>query len=461
MTTTKAQKKQALVIEDDLTLNRLLVDQFSRLGFDSHGAVSRTDALRVLEKIEPSLIVLDVCLPDTKGMDLLAELREICPVIILTAYGSIEQAVKAMKAGAAEYLTKPVSPHSLELAVDRAIENAALKKSAHFWQEQARPSGETRMIGQSPAFHETQKMIDLVAPADTTVLIEGESGVGKELVAQAIHEISPRAGSPFVAIDCCTLQENLFESELFGHERGAFTGADRKKEGLIEVAENGTVFLDEIGEISPAIQAKLLRVLETGIFRRLGGSRDLTANVRFVAATNRELQDMSNEGSFRSDLYYRLSAFTISIPPLRKRREDIELIAGHLLASRKFMRAVDKKFAPSAVHALKRYSWPGNVRELRNVVERSVLISAGSSRISPEHLSLPDETDSAKPRIEFSFDHEPTLEELREHYLAQLLDNYDGNRQKVSQALGISERNTYRLIKKFGLDRANGATHLP
>jgi len=451
--TMSKQQKRVLVVEDDRTLNRLLVEQLSRLGFKARGASSRAQALETLEEFEPSLIILDVRLPDTEGMSLLLELHEVCPVVVLTAYGSVTQAVKAVKAGAAEYLIKPVSPHSLELAVNKALETAALKRNAQFWQEQARPDAGPQMIGNSPAFAEVNRMIGLVSPADTTVLIEGESGVGKELVAQSIHSQSPRSANHFVAIDCCTLQENLFESELFGHERGAFTGADRKKEGLIEVAESGTVFLDEIGEISPAIQAKLLRVLETGQFRRLGGTRDLSANVRFVAATNRSLQEMVGEGSFRSDLYYRLCAFIINVPPLRQRKGDIELIAEHFLQTRKFLRNADKKFTPQTLKALAGYNWPGNARELRNVIERSILISAESPRITPHHISLPKLAESNYAKVEFSFDHEPTLEEIRAYYLSYLLEAHNGNRQEVSKALGMSERNTYRLIKKLGFEQ--------
>ncbi len=448
------QQKRVLVVEDDKTLNRLLVEQLTKLGFVARGANSRAAALEVLEVFEPSLIILDVRLPDTEGMSLLLELHEVCPVVVLTAYGSVTQAVKAVKAGAAEYLIKPVSPHSLELAVTKALETAALKRSAQFWQKQARPEAGPKMIGESPEFQEVTRMIDLVAPADTTVLIEGESGVGKELVAQSIHSKSERSANHFVAIDCCTLQENLFESELFGHERGAFTGADRKKEGLIEVAESGTVFLDEIGEISPSIQAKLLRVLETGKFRRLGGTRDLEANVRFVAATNRSLQEMTVEGTFRSDLYYRLSAFIITVPPLRKRKGDIELIARYFLETRKFLRNIDKEFMPQTIKALSEYNWPGNARELRNVVERSILISAESLRIAPQHISLPKMTGNVSAKVEFSFDHEPTLEEIRTFYLAYLLDAHNSNRLEVSRALGMSERNTYRLIKKLGFEHS-------
>ena len=449
---TQKQTKGILVIEDDATLNRLLLDQLSRLGYLARGAESRAQAIDALKDFDPSLAILDMRLPDTDGMAFLPELCDVCPVVILTAYGSIDQAVEAIKAGAADYLMKPVSPQSLEIALTRALETAALRKVATFWQNQAKVGDAPHMIGDSAAFQKVQRLISLVAPIDTTVLIEGESGVGKELVAKSIHEESPRQANHFVAVDCCTLQENLFESELFGHERGAFTGADVKKEGLIEVAENGTVFLDEIGEVSPAIQAKLLRVLETGKFRRLGGVRDLTANVRFVAATNRNLRSMTDAGDFRSDLYYRLSAFVVAVPPLRERKNDIESIAHYFLVNRKFLRNVDKVFSPQSMKALYDYDWPGNVRELRNVVERAILISANSDKIMREHISIPEKSGSVKTKIEFAFDHQPTLNEIRDIYIQQLLEIHNGNRQEVSKALGMSERNIYRIIKKLGLE---------
>jgi len=456
MTTEKRQGKRRsrriLVVEDDTTLNRLLLDQLSRIGFTARGAGSRQQALEILEDFEPDIAILDMRLPDTEGLDFLPELHSACPVVILTAYGSIDQAVRAVKAGAAEYLIKPVSPASLELAVTRALENAELKRKAKFWQSKAKPDSGSRMIGSGPAFGKVQQMIGLVAQAETTVLIEGESGVGKELVAGAIHEQSLRADQHFVTIDCCTLQETLFESELFGHEKGAFTGAERKKEGLIEVAELGTVFLDEIGEISPVIQAKLLRVLETGQFRRLGGTKDRIADVRFVAATNRSLQEMVEKGTFRSDLFYRLSGFNIQVPPLRKRKGDIVHLAMHFLETRKFQRNIKKVLAPATLKTLTAYNWPGNVRELKNVIERGILLSSNSPRILPEHVSLPKTANSSVPAVDLSFDHEPTLDKVRDIYLAYLLEAHNGNRKEVAETLGISERNTYRLIKKLKLE---------
>ncbi|PHP66303.1 Fis family transcriptional regulator [Zhengella mangrovi] len=442
--------ERVLVIEDDNTLNRLLVDQLTRLGYTARGVTSRADALAALPGFDPALIVLDMRLPDMNGLEFLPELAEQWPVIILTAYGSIAQAVEAVKAGASEYLVKPVSPQSLDLAVKRVLRTLELQRKADYWQSRASKSAAgPHIIGESPAINEVRRMISIVAEADTTVLVLGESGVGKELVAQAVHANSPRAKQHFVAIDCASLQETLFESELFGHERGAFTGADRRKEGLIEIADGGTVFLDEIGEISPTIQAKLLRVLETGRFRRLGGTRDLESDVRFVAATNRDLRAMASGQEFRNDLYYRLSPFEVHVPPLRERREDIPALAEFFLANRKFSRNIDKQFAPSAVKALTRYGWPGNIRELRNVVERAFLVSGRSARILADHISLPQNGDDGTDAISLNFDSESTLDELRDAYVEKLIDRHGGNRNELAERLGISERNVYRILARL------------
>ena len=444
-----------LVIEDDRTLNRLLVDQLRRSGLEAEGVLTAEEARAFISSRTPQLAVLDIRLPDSQGLETLAWLREHCPVVVLTAYGSIDQAVQAMHEGAAEYLVKPVARERLVLAVRRALETVNLKRDLEFWKNQVQAGSDPEMVGRSKGLSRVRKLIRIVSTADTTVLIEGESGVGKELVAAAIHRASPRADGRFVAIDCCTLQENLLESELFGHERGAFTGAERKKEGLVEIAEGGTVFLDEIGEITPTIQAKLLRVLETGQFRRLGGTRDLTADVRFVAATNRSLADMAADGTFREDLYYRLSAFVVTVPPLRERRDDIANLASFFLASRKFLRHVDKRFDPETIKQLEAYSWPGNIRELRNVVERGLLMSGESPVVLPAHIQLPTNGEAAHDaKIQLTFDTEPTLEEVKSAYLSKLLDRYKGRRNTVAKIMGISERNTYRIIKKFDLGSA-------
>lgn len=285
-----------------------------------------------------------------------------------------------------------------------------------------------------------------------TVLVHGESGVGKELIARELHFRSDRRDKNFVALDCCTLQESLFETELFGHEKGAFTGADRRKEGLIDVAEGGTLFLDEIGEIGPGIQAKLLRVLETGQFRRVGISRDLTADVRIVAATNRTLEEMAEQGEFRRDLFYRLNAFTITMPPLRDRREDIPILTRHFIENHDFSRRIVKQLNIAALRQMKAYNWPGNVRELRNVIERAIILSRDRKEIRPSDLAFCRSGSELQGcEVSLDFEHEPSLEEIEKKYLAMLLEKFSGHRGKIARTMGISERSVYRMIQRYKL----------
>ena len=436
-----------LLVEDDRLLNRLLTGELKRMGFAVTSVHCWRDGHAHLAQHEPALIVADVQLPDANTLDLLPGLTRDYPVIVLTAFGTVQGAVAAMKAGARQYLTKPVDPDELELEVKRVLQHTAMSRDQQFCKERLRPSG--GMVGSSAAMAELQRLIDAVAHSEATVLIQGESGVGKELVAHAIHERSPRAARNFVAVDCCTLQEKLFESELFGHEKGAFTGADRQKPGLIEAAQGGTLFLDEIGEIEPIIQAKLLRVLESGEYRRLGGIKDLQANVRIVAATNRNLAQMSRDGKFRSDLYYRLSAFTLRIPPLRERLQDIPALVGHFLAHHNFSRRLNKRLSPSALRLLMAYGFPGNIRELRNMVERAIIVGGGSEEIRPEHFSF--EALGEQPgQFSMGFQHEPTLEEIERRYLELLVAKYAGHRGQIAAILGVSERSIYRLLEKHG-----------
>ncbi|MBL8477901.1 MAG: sigma-54-dependent Fis family transcriptional regulator, partial [Sterolibacteriaceae bacterium] len=296
------KKKTLLIIDDDVVFNSLLRRQIESMGFSSFGAGTWAEAQQKLREIEPDAIILDFKLPDSDATRILAEIRNQYPVIVLTGYGSIPNAVNAIREGAADFLTKPVNVDELEMTVRHVLETAELRESNQFYRNQLAAHRPGPMIFDSSAMREVQAMVDAVGPTDTTVLILGESGAGKELVAQAIHDRSPRCHRELVAIDGSGLQENLFESELFGHERGAFTGADRQKKGLIEEAAGSTLFLDEIGDIGAAIQAKLLRVMETSTFRRLGGNKTLTADARFVAATNRDIEAMGRSGSFRSDL---------------------------------------------------------------------------------------------------------------------------------------------------------------
>jgi len=437
-----------LVIDDDATLNRMLCAHLSASGYHAISAHLWKEAEALLAKVEPALILLDMKLPDANGVERLRDLTETYPVLVLTAFGSIDQAVKAIKHGAIDYLTKPVNPEVLDLAIRRAVSVSEMRRNYEYYKRQAQSDVAKTLVGVSASMTELRRLIGIVGPADTTVLVVGESGVGKELVAAAIHQASPRASANFVAIDCSTLQQNLFESELFGHERGAFTGADRRKEGLIEVASGGTVFLDEIGEMSLSLQAKLLRVLETGRFRRLGGTKDLNANVRFVAATNRDLDAMRNEGSFREDLYYRLSAFVLKVPPLRERGEDIALLAEHFLKTRNFSRQSRKNWSPAALNALRAYAWPGNVRELRNIVERAALVSGNEDEIRPAHFGELGRGERAKGEFTFNFDHAPTLDQITDSYLARLLDEGNLTREEIAKTLGISERNVYRMLKR-------------
>jgi two-component system response regulator AtoC len=447
-----------LVVEDDELLKRHLLQVLKSADYLAEGVNNLAQARAYLQTYEPALIMLDARLPDGSGMELLSELNGGIPVILLTAYASVKEAVQAMQAGAAEYLVKPINLEELEITLKRVLENAALRQDYQFCKAQMKNRQAKKvMVGHSQAIQEVYRLIQAVGPTDVTVLIQGESGTGKELVAAEIHKHSRRLQRNFVALDCCTLQEKLFESELFGHEKGAFTGATVQKKGLIECAEDGSLFLDEIGEIELALQAKLLRVLETGHFRRLGGTKDLGANVRIVTATNRDLEEMSREGKFRLDLYYRLSSFAITLPALRDRIEDIPELVEHFIHNLHLARRGQKKsVTPEALRHLANYHWPGNIRELKNVIERALILSGESAWIGVEHLAFSTafgkKSPPPRPSAGFSlnFEREPSLQEIEGHYLKVLLDKYQGHRASVAKTLGISERNTYRLLKKHG-----------
>lgn len=447
-------KQKILVIEDDDLLRQLIIQHLGSLRYDAEGVNRWDKAQSYLERYEPALILTDARLPDANSLEYIEKLAESYPVVILTAFGSVRDAVAAIKAGAADYLLKPISLDTLSLTVQRVLDNAALRKDHQFCkrQLQQRNQRKSSLVGKSEALNDVRHLIEAVAPNDITVLIQGESGTGKELVARAVHTQSHRAKYNFVAVDCCTLQENLFESELFGHEKGAFTGADRQKKGLIEGAEGGSLFLDEIGEINIGGQAKLLRILETGQYRRLGGTKDLTANVRIVAATNRDLEAMSHGGTFRSDLFFRLNAFNIKVPPLRERRGDIPALAEHFLQNHNFSTRVNKTLSSSAIRDLISYDWPGNIRELKNMVERAIILSGDRPKIRPEHFTFSQSNIGQDALVNFSFDHDPTLEELEAQYLANQLKKYSGRRAKVANVMGVSERSVYRMIKRYGLE---------
>ena len=450
---------EILVIEDDKILNKILVKQLIKMGYQAAGVITLADAKEYLTQQEPDLIISDMRLPDGLCLDYIPEINDSIPVIILTAYGTVKSAVHAIQAGVADYLTKPINSGELMLTVARVLENLALKNDHQFCRASLEKQSEFKsmMIGNSEALLRVKELITAVAPSDMTVLILGESGSGKELMARAIHQNSDRVARNFVAVDCCTLQESLFESELFGHEKGSFTGAINKKKGLIEGAEGGTLFLDEIGEIPPGIQAKLLHILETGYFRRVGGTKDLVANVRIVSATNRDLKEMSETGGFRADLYYRLEAFTLFTPPLRDRRDDIPELVRHFIQNHNFSMRVKKNVTHKAMRKLIAYDWPGNVRELKNVVERAIILSRNNRTITEGNLTFGACMQQPAKEDFMSFNYpqgkEPTLAKLEEAFLKVLLDKYAGHRATVAKVMGISERHVYRLISKYGLSK--------
>jgi DNA-binding NtrC family response regulator len=389
-------------------------------------------------------------MPDLDGIDVLKRLATLqpgVPVLILTAFVTMETAIEAIQAGAFDYLSKPLRVEEIEVTVRRALEVQRLARENRQYREELRDRYRVdNFVGQAPEMLAIYKTIARVAAQDTTVLIQGETGTGKEMIARAIHYASPRGAGPFVVVDCSALPETLFESELFGHERGAFTGAVRTRRGLLETASGGTCFLDEIGELSPALQAKLLRVLQERIVRRVGGNETIPVDFRIIAATNRDLRKRVDEGEFREDLFYRLNVVTARIPALRDRRQDIPLLAQHFLA--KYRRATGKRvngLSRETLDLLIAHDWPGNVRELEHVVERAVAL-ASSELIVPENLPpevRPAPAPPPEPPARWM-----TLDELRRWYVDRVLEHTEGNKQRAADILGIDRRTLYRMFER-------------
>ena len=448
--------KKILVVDDDRASCEVLQEIFTAQGWFVETALAPDDALHLAEREKFDLIVSDINLEASlSGLDLLGHLRERCPVILITGFGTLEAAVKATREGAWDLISKPFKVQDVVAAARRALDRVEVHETG--------PGDSTRspyepagLLGRSPAMLDLYKEIARVAPSRSTVLIIGESGTGKELVARSIHDNSARSRGPFIPVNCGALTETLLEAELFGHVRGAFTGAINDRRGLWEEATGGTLFLDEIGETSPALQVKLLRALQEREIRRVGASRTLSVDARVIAATNRELEGEVGGGRFREDLFYRLSVVTLRVPSLRERRSDIPLLA------ERFLRGAEEnaargglKFAAETTRALVAYDWPGNVRELQSAVEYAALHARGSE-INPE--DLPPKLQAAEVReaaarnsLAALYEDLPPLAELERRYLLHVLNVVGGHRTRAAATLGIDRRTLYRMAERYGI----------
>lgn len=446
------KKHKILVVDDEEIVRQSLLAWFKEDGYEVDTAENADAALRLFEKGKYSLILLDIKMPGMSGMDLLVKLKEYDPdaiIILITAYASVSSAVKALKSGAYDYITKPIDPDELSHIVEKAlyqknleVENVKLKESI---EAIAKPDN---LIGESHQMKEIYNLIHTVAQTNTTVLILGESGTGKELVAKAIHLNSKRKYFPLVTVNCGALPESLLESELFGHEKGAFTGAHYRRKGKFEMANGGTIFLDEIGTISNKVQVELLRVIETKQFTRVGGSETISSDFRVIAATNENLEQLVKEGRFREDLFYRLNVFNIQIPPLRERVDDIPLLADYFL--KKYTTSMNKKItgiSQEAMNFMLRYKWPGNVRELENAIERAVVICR-TDKIQLEDLPFKISNNLLYNDLE-----DKSLSEVEKRHIALVLKENNWNISKSAEDLKIDRVTLYNKIKKYGLHK--------
>ena len=448
-----------LIIDDERNIRRTLDMILSGEGYQVFTGASAKAGLDILQKERIHLILLDIVMPEINGLDLLPKLLEVRPnlaVIMISGHGNVQNAVLAIKRGAYDFLEKPLDRDKVLLAISRALQTRELAAENRHLKQQI--EGRYEMVGQSPALTEIRNQIARVAPTNGRVLILGESGTGKELIARAVHKMSHRAKNSFIKVNCAAIPEELIESELFGSDRGAFTGAVKTRDGKFLQADRGTLFLDEIGDMSLSVQAKVLRALEQGEFERVGGAKTFRVDVRVIAATNKNLHAEVEQGKFREDLYFRLNVIPLTAPPLRERREDIPALAEHFLNAY----AEENGFLPKALSAeardlLLQYDWPGNIRELKNLVERlSIMVSEDT--IYPEDLPALD--GMSIPRQPGSFPDlgaGKTLRQVREaverHYIAQALERHKGNVTRASNALGIERTNLHKKIKQYDLER--------
>lgn len=456
------KRKPSLLIVDDERNTREGLARAMRDRFEVRTADGGNQALEAISASPADVVLSDIRMPDMDGLTLMRRMLARTPqpvVILMTAYGSIEAAVEAMKEGAYDFLTKPVSLDRLEILLRRALDERSLADENRRLKERLDAQyGMEHITGQSSAMREIFETIRQVAPARTTVLIEGESGTGKELVAQALHQLSPRARGPFVAVHCASLSPTLLESELFGHERGAFTGATERRIGRFEMADGGTLFLDEIGEIDASVQVKILRVLEERRFERVGGREPVDVDVRLLAATNRHLAGMVQDGKFREDLFFRLNVVTLTLPPLRDRTGDLPLLVSRFL--KEFAEENQRPpitVSPDVLEAMSAYAWPGNVRELRNVVERMVVMARGD-RLTVRDLPAVVRASAPAPTALSGSGRSAaipgTMDDMERMMIRRTLEAHQGNRMAAAAALGISRRTLHRKLNEFGLREA-------
>jgi DNA-binding NtrC family response regulator len=446
-----------LFADDEAALQELMSNELPRMGYEVTVCPDGATAAAALERNTYDCLLVDLDMPGLNGIQVIARAKELSPdteAVVLTGKSSLETAVAALRHGAFDYLTKPCKLIELKALLDRVSEKRALTNKCRALQHRLEHiEGGTQLVGNSPSMQRVRELIARVAPTQSTVLIRGETGTGKELVARAVHEQSARADRPFVAINCGALPESLIESELFGHRKGAFTGADQQRVGLFEVADGGTIFLDEIGELPKAMQAKLLRVLESGEIRRVGDNESFCVDVRVVCATHRNLQDMVDEREFREDLMFRINTFEIWLPPLRARLQDIpDLTRALVRRIRPNLRSEDVPFTDTALEMLEAHTWPGNVRELANVVEHA-LILCDQPPITPDHL--PDHVGAPRLRQQLKAIGPATLKDLEVSAIYEAIERHNGNKPAAAEELGISLKTLYnRLSQLDSLDKS-------
>jgi len=440
--------RKILVIDDEQNIRKMLTRVLSPEGFIVKEADNGFEALKRLQEENYSLVLLDLKMPGLNGIETLKKIRENdlnLPVIMMSAYGSIPEAVEAMKLGALDYLIKPFDIEELKIIIKRAIKQYELEvENIYYREEEEKRFNFDEIIGKSNSINKVLEMVKNVSPTPATVLITGESGTGKELIARAIHKNSLRKNSPFVVVNCVAFSSNLLESELFGHEKGSFTGAIAKRIGRFEMANGGTIFLDEIGEMDLAIQTKLLRVLQEREFERVGSSRSIKVDVRILSATNKDLKKEVEEKKFREDLFYRLNVFNVDVPPLRERKEDIPLIVGHLIGKyNKILNKKVKKVSAKAMELLLDYNYPGNIRELENIIERS-MIMAKDEIIDEKYFNFISK--------ETYIEKKGTLKDVEKELIIKYLIQNNANRTKTAEILGISRRSLQNKIKEYKIN---------